>query len=198
MKLYYTPTSPYARKARVVARERGLMGGIVEIPAQPYQDDPALIAANPVGLVPALVLADGRALYDSPVVCDYLDAHAPGPRLIPAEGEARWRVLAHAALADAVMDFAVAAVMENRRPDGMRSESHRERALSKVRRSLGELARITVGEDFHMGSLGTAVALQYLDFRHPNLGWRTAHPALAAWLEGAAARPALRDTMPKE
>ena len=89
MQLFYSPTSPYARKCRVVARERGLMSGIEETSCNPYDNPEALQAKNPLTRVPALVLDDGTALFDSPVICEYLDGLGEAPALIPAAGAER-------------------------------------------------------------------------------------------------------------
>ncbi|HEY9163685.1 MAG TPA: glutathione S-transferase C-terminal domain-containing protein, partial [Magnetovibrio sp.] len=115
----------------------------------------------------------------------------------PSGGEQRWRVLGHVALADAVMDFAVAAVMERRRPEGLRSTFHIERAIAKIRRGLDGLAKKTKRGEFHMGSIATAVALEYLDYRHADINWRDEHGALAAWLDAVAQRHAFQSTRPQ-
>ena len=84
MKLFYSPTSPYARKVRATAVEKGVAARIELLPCNPHEPDPALLAANPLGRVPTLVLDDAGTLYDSPVICEWLDGLAPAPRLVPA------------------------------------------------------------------------------------------------------------------
>lgn len=199
MKLFYAPPSPFARKARIVARERNLMGRMEEIPVNPFQDDPRLLAINPAGLVPALVLDDGSPLIDSPLIAHYLDSVGDGARLIP-DGDARWRVLHHEALADALMGFAVAAMYEKRRGDAPPSPTFIERKLAKVRRCLAGLPDKADGDahSLTLGDIATACALSYLDFRYPELDWRGARPDLATWHGTVETRPAFQGTQPAE
>jgi glutathione S-transferase len=121
MQLYYSATSPYVRKVRVVAIEKGLDGDIELIEAMPWPDPSLIATQNPLGKVPALVLDDGTALYDSPVICEYLDTLGEGNRLLPPVGPARWRSLRIQALADGIMDAAVSIVLERRRSAELRS-----------------------------------------------------------------------------
>ncbi|MFM2121390.1 MAG: hypothetical protein RL722_2858, partial [Pseudomonadota bacterium] len=109
MKLYFSPTSPYVRKCLVVARELGVDGQIQLIGsnAHPVKRDQSIVAANPLGKVPVLVTDEGRALYDSRVICEYLDARYGAGRILPASGEARWNVLTLQALADGMLDAAL-------------------------------------------------------------------------------------------
>src|SRR3546814_12983549 len=97
MHLFYSPTSPYARKCRVVARERGLTADLQEIACNPMEDPAALQTKNPLGRVPALVLDDGMAVFDSPVIVEYLEGLGNAPELIPAAGSARFKVMVTAA-----------------------------------------------------------------------------------------------------
>src|SRR3546814_135775 len=121
MQLFYSPTSPSARKCRVVARERGLMADLEEVVCNPMEDPAALHASNPLGKVPCLVLDDGVAVFDSPVIAEYLDGLGNAPALIPAAGSARFKVLVAAALAQGMTDSALAMTMEGRRPEAQRS-----------------------------------------------------------------------------
>ena len=91
MRLYYSPASPFARKCRIVIREKGLEGMVEEVAVDPYADDPRLLEANPLAQVPALVTDDGLTFVDSPLICGWLDAYSGRPRLLP-EGDAYWRV----------------------------------------------------------------------------------------------------------
>jgi glutathione S-transferase len=88
MKLYWSPASPYARKVRVVAREKDIAGRIEEVVVDAFADPAELVSANPLGKVPTLLLEDGSTLYDSPVICTYLDAIGEGPPLVPQEAPA--------------------------------------------------------------------------------------------------------------
>ena len=115
MQLFYSTTSPYVRKVRVTMIEKGLAGHIDLRLANAHGVDEALRAANPLSRIPTLILDDGSALYDSPVICAWLDAHGEGPELIPPAGAEHWAVRRTEALADGMLDDAVAVVMERRR-----------------------------------------------------------------------------------
>jgi len=198
MKLFYAPSSPFARKARIVARERGLIDRIEEIAVKPYQDDARLLAVSPAGLVPALTLEDGSTLIDSPLICQHLDAIASGPMLVPTESPTHWKVLNHAALGDAIMDFALEAVIETRRTDTLRSEAFIERKLGKVKRCLAALPVNPGDAPLTLGDVTAACALAYLDFRLAELGWRALRPDLAVWHDAIESRSAFQDTQPAE
>ena len=198
MKLFYAPTSPYARKVRTFVREKGL-SGVEEIAVNPWEDPPELRAVSPIGKVPALVLDDGNAVYDSPVICDYLDGVGEGPRLIPEDSDARRKVMIAQALGDGVLDMAVAMVMEGRRPDGERSPSMVERWRGQALAGVAIMARDVsgLGDGVTLGHIAFGCALGYLDFRHDALGWRQGHDALAKWFGEFAARPSMIDTKPE-
>lgn len=197
MKLYCSPTSPYARKVRIVAAERGLAAMIEEITATPFEN-PVVAAANPLSKIPTLVLDDGTAFYDSPVICEYLDSLGLRPRLIPDRGEARWATLRLQALADGVLDAAFSSVMETRRPEAQRSEEW----LTRWRAGIGRAVTAAVTEpartsrELNLGQITLACALGYLDFRHPDLDWRTATPELTPWFEAWTERPSFAATVP--
>lgn len=191
MLLYTSSTSPFARKVRVVIRERSLTSRINEFSVQPYTDPPTLLLANPMGQVPTLVLDDGQVLLDSTVICAYLDAQGDASPLIPSTGRERWRALTHAALADGVMEQAMIGVMEKRRPASQQNADVVTRAFAKIERSLSALQRYALeAMPWNLAHIGLASALGYLDFRHPDYLWRPAHPALAQWSTQAFARPA--------
>lgn len=199
MKLFYAPPSPYARKVRIVARERGLMNRIEELVVNPYQDDARLLAANPAGLVPALVLDDGEALIDSPLICHYLDSQAAETGLIPTNDQDRWWVLQDEALADAVLDFAVAALVEKRRTDAPPSAPFIARKIDKIKRCLTSVdtARRNAITPT-LGDITWGCALSYLDFRYADFDWRSLRPDLAPWHAAIEARPAFLMTQPAE
>lgn len=196
MKLFYAPPSPFARKVRIAARELGLIGQMEEIAVNPYQDDPRLIAANPAGLVPAMIAPDGTPLMDSPLIVQYLNDRAGGT-LIPADGPERWAVLNEAAIADAMMDFAVAATYEKRRNDVPPSSAFLTRKMAKIQSCLDRLPQKSdIGQTVRLGDIATACALTYLDFRHPDLDWRAERPDLAVWHAAIETRPAFEATKP--
>lgn len=197
MKLYITSPSPFARKCRIVAREKGLGGRIEEIVADPYSDAPELVAANPLVQVPVLIAEDGLPLTDSPVICDYLDTLGTGPRLLPAEGPDRWRVKRLETLANGALEMGVKRVLENRRPEVERSPSWIERWTRNVGLALDALeAAAPKAEPLDMGVITTGVAVSWIDFRHPDIDWRAGRPNLVALRDALEARDSFRQTRP--
>ena len=200
MKLYWSPTSPYTRKVRAVIIEKELSDSFEHIPTNVWSDPAAFFAINPLGKIPAIVLDDGTPLYDSPAICQYLDAHpaAKGAPLYP-QGEARWTVMRAEALADGILDAAVGMVVETRKPGDERSPFMVARWTTQIGRALDqampELAKLPGG--FTMGHLALACALGYLDFRHPHIAWRDGRPELSAWFEAILPRPCLARTPPR-
>lgn len=197
MKLFYSPASPYARKCRALAIEKGLQDGIDIITAPPLENPPALHAANPLGKVPALVLADGRCIVDSPVICDYLDSLNDTPRLIPQSGPTRVDVLTREAIADGLLDAALSIVFERRRPETQRSPEWQDRWAAAIRRSVAHFStQIPQRAQPDLGDIGLACALAYLDLRLPDLGWDKETPALRAWLTAMEKRSSFAATAP--
>jgi glutathione S-transferase len=202
MKLYYTPTSPFVRKVLVTAHELGLIDRIetVHLRPDPLQPDATLARLNPLSKIPALVLDDGSALYDSPVICEYLDSLAGG-RLLPAVGKERWRVLRMQALADGILDAGILAFYERQmRPPALHWEPWIEGQGKKAASGLdaldAELSRDGVGAVPDVGQIAAACALGWLEFRAPFGDVRAGRPALAAWYESFSARPSMQATRP--
>lgn len=194
MQLLYSPMSPFARKVRVVAHEAGLAGRLEIAVVNPWTDE-AVRQVNPLAKVPALTTDEGLPLYDSRVICQYLDALA-GAGLYPPEGQARWRALTVEALADGVGDAAVRTAVERRRAEGDRHDDVIERQLAAIAAALDTLERAGLpGDSFRIGEIAVACQLGYLDFRSV-LDWRPGRPALAAWYEAAARRDAMVATEP--
>lgn len=192
-----TETSPYARKCRVLIREQGLTRRIAEVEAMPLDDPAALLDINPLGKVPALIRDDAAPLFDSPLICEYIDS-LDDDRWIPKSGTARWRVLRFQSLADGVLDLAVGRRIELTRPEDKRHDYWVERQESGIRRSLDlleEEADKFVGA-FDLGAMSIAVALGYLDFRFPESAWREGRERLAAFYEKWAERPSFQSTQP--
>lgn len=200
MKLYSSPTSPYTRKVRALIIEKGLSGLVRFERADVWGDPGALLDDNPLGKVPCLVTDEGLALHDSRVICAYLDAHpsGTGPALVPASGDARWRVLKAEALADGVLDCAVGMIVETRKPEGERSAWMVARWTAAIGRALdtmtGDTAALPGGVT--LGHIALACALGYLDFRHPSLAWREGRPELARWYGALEGRACLAETVP--
>jgi glutathione S-transferase len=198
MQLFYSVTSPYARKVLVTAMEKGFCGEIDMVACDPHGEEGALLAANPMSRVPTLVLGDGSALYDSPVICEWLDRRDMEPRLIPAKGGERWQVLRVQALADGMMDDAYANVMEGRRPEHQRSAADMDRRTASLLRSAAVLGREleSMENPLTLGHIAAACALGYLDFRLPAVDWRRRHEGLGDWFAGFSKRPAMAATRP--
>lgn len=199
MKLYFNPASPYVRKVRVTAHELGLAGKIelISISLTPVSPHDGLRHSNPIGKIPALILDDGSALYDSPVICEYLDALAGGNRIFPAAGAARWTALRRQALAHGIMDATVLTRYEQAiRPEELRWQGWTDAQFLKIRTTLDALEHEALEGTFDIGTISIACALGYLDLRFGGEGWRTSRPRLAAWLAAISQRPSLTATAP--
>ena len=200
MKLYYSATSPYVRKCLVSAHELGLRERIELLPATPHpvNRDRALVVRNPLGKVPTLVTEDGTVLYDSRVICEYLNALGDG-HLIPKQPAARWPIYRDEALADGILDAAVLVRYETfARPESLRWKDWIDGQLDKVTCSLAEIEgrAATLDQRVDVGTIATACALGYLDFRFAALGWKHTYPKTAAWFERFAARESMLATRP--
>lgn len=195
MKLYYAKRSPYARKARVLVLEKKLNVEFVEADLTNKPAD--LLRANPLGKVPTLVLDDGRSVYDSPVVCEILDGLGPEPRMIPADPARRIDVKTIEALADGLMDTAIAAYMEKiRHPKDFDSGYIRnlEKAIHNGFAHLQDNLKKIDG--LHLGSIAAACAVGYINFRLPALGPAGHFPRLTAWFEEFSKRASMQATVP--
>lgn len=200
MKLYYSATSPYVRKVMALAIETGQRDALhlIETTLSPVSPNAALNADNPIGKVPALVLGDGSALYDSPVICEYLDTLHAGPRWFP-DGPERWDALRRQALADGILDAAVISRYEAAlRPEALRWEDWLSGQRQKITRALQQLEQTCGqwGERLDIGTLTIACALGYLDFRFAAMDWRSECPQLSAWFAAFSQRPSIADTVP--
>ena len=197
MKLYITVPSPFARKCRIVAREKGLIGRIEEIAVDPYANAPELLASNPVVQVPTLIAEDGLPINDSPVICDYLDALGDGPRLIPADGPERLRVRRLETLGNQALEMGVKLVLEKRRPESEQSPSWIARWTENMGRALDalEAARPDPAR-LDLGVITAGVAVTWIGFRHPGYDLATRRPGLIALQAALEARPSFMDTRP--
>ncbi|MDX5367582.1 MAG: glutathione S-transferase N-terminal domain-containing protein [Alphaproteobacteria bacterium] len=198
MKLYCSHTSPYARKVRLLIHEKGAVSRVKEETVAAMEDPAALHEANPLGKVPALVMDDGTSWFDSPVICEVLDAVLEGPSLIPASNVERFRVLRQQAIADGIMDAAVSIIFERNRKDAERSATWLGRWERAILRSLALLeAEVTdLDGPVDLGVISVGAALGYLDFRHAPLGWQDKFPELAGWWRDIAKRRSFVDTAP--
>jgi glutathione S-transferase len=193
MKLYYHPISPFVRKVLIVAEENGL-GEQVETVMTDTLDE-GLRGVNPLGKIPVLTLDDGTALYDSRVICEYLDAAGRGA-LLPPAGPARWKTRLLEALGDGVADAVLRIVMENRRPEHDRHADVIARQTRAVAAGLAEAERRLEPDRFTLGEAAVACAIGYMRIRLPGYEWRAERPALAAWYDAAEQRPSLAKTWP--
>lgn len=198
MILFYSNASPYARKVRMVAIEAGLDNLIELVVVNPRDAESGLREHNPLSRIPALVTDDDIALFDSPVIIEYLDHANPGRKLIPPPGPARWETLVRAALGDGLMDASVPRRQESVRPKNEQSPEFLERMRLDTARTLNKLETMTDAlRTVDVGSIAVAAALGYLDYRFPEDRWRDNRPKLANWLEGFSTRRSWRETAPE-
>ena len=192
MKLIISTTSPYSRKCRVMVHELGLADEVEELESHPFDDDPALIQANPLGRVQCLVLDDGQAFTESALIADYLCERAgePWPR--------DWTDRRLEALGNGLLDLTVARRVEMVRDEGIQSDFWSQRRERGIMRAIDEIETLIGHLDAPLaqGPLTMAVALSYMDFRYPESDWRSGRPHLAALLEAWEARPSFKATPP--
>ena len=203
MKLHHHVTSPYVRKVMAVAIETGLEARLEPVTAMmtPVKPDADLARDNPLGKVPCLVTDEGVALFDSRVICEYLDSLHDGPKMFPPAGPARWSALRRQAQGDGIMDAAVLTRYETfLRPEERRWPEWIEGQKLKFRRALDSLEAEAdaFGEAVDIGTITIGCALGYLDFRYQDENWRAARPRLAAWFERLSKRPSMVRTVPQE
>lgn len=195
MQIYFSPTSPYVRKCLVSAHELGLDGRIRLLPsnAHPVNRDREIVARNPLGKVPTFFTDEGQVLFDSRVICEYLDTQAGG-QLFPREGRARWQALTLQSLGDGMLDAALIARYEDvARPEPLRWPDWRAAQLDKIETSLAHLeADIGVLDGrVDIGSIAIGCALWYADLRFDTMGWRERFPAVARWYAEFRQRPSM-------
>ena len=195
MKLLYTKRSPYARKVRIMALEKGLKLDLIEEDLTKKSND--LIQANPLGKIPTLILDNGEIIVDSPVIAEYLDSLNDKPVLIPRSGADRFKILHLSALVDGLMDVTIAVYMEKiRHPKDFNEafvkaqEETIARSLKFFEGQLGELNKLS------LFSVAVASAIGYLNFRVPLLWTKDKLPKLAAWYEQFSNRPSMQATQP--
>ena len=196
MKLFYSAASPYVRKVMACAIARGIDGRIELIPSAPAQNPPDLLAANPLAKVPCLVTDDGVGLFDSPVICEYLDSVGDAMAMFPSKSGARWRALRQQALADGILDAALIRRGELPKPldEGRIALVERQRAA--MTRGLDALEREVPHKTLDIGTITIACALGYLDFRFAAEPWRDGRPGLTAWYDAMLLNPCLAQTAP--
>lgn len=201
MKLFFSPASPYARKARVVLAEKRIDCELE--PVAVGGSDSPVNAYNPLGKVPTLLLDDGSTLYDSRVIVDFLDNVSPIGRLIPEGHRDRAAVRRWEALADGILDAALLVRRESQRPQTGEGAAWAARQMEKIARGLTQMASDLEGrqwchnERYSLADIALGCCLGYLDFRKPGgVDWRASHPGLLAHYERLLERPAFADTAP--
>jgi glutathione S-transferase len=196
--LHWSPKSPYVRKVMVCAHELGIVPrlNLVRSVAAMLKPNPAIMAVNPLSKIPTLVREDGSTLFDSVVICEYLDTLAGGS-LFPPEGEPRWQALRWHAFGDGLLDALIL----------WRNERERELPLAalldafelKTRAALKQLddeAQALNETPSSIGHITVACALGYLDYRFDSFGWRGIAPRLADWHAETVARASFQQTEP--
>ena len=201
MKLHWSPRSPFVRKVMIFALEAGLAGRLERVRSVVAMRQPnaVLMQDNPLSKLPTLVLDDGRALFDSYVICEYLDGLHGGAPLVPKSGPERWEALRWHALGNGFLDMLILWRNERDRPVGQQSKELLDAFAVKGSATLARLeqeAGALGAGPFRIGQIAIACALGYLDFRFADLDWRSGHARLAAWFGGVSQRPSVRDTIP--
>jgi len=200
MKLIYASASPFVRKVHVVLAETGLITDttLVQVTTTPVNSAAEAVQANPSGKIPTLILEDGSPVYDSRVICRYLNDRA-GADLYP--NDTIWKMLTLEATADAIMDAAVLMTYERRiRPEDMIYEPWIDAQWAKADRAIKAISSdwsAFLNGPLSIGQIGVACALDYVDFRHPDRDWRATNPALADWFADFSTRPSMQASSPK-
>lgn len=198
LKLHWSPKSPYVRKVMICAHELGLMDRLelVRSVAAMLKPNPALMADNPLSKIPTLVRPDGLVLFDSVVICEYLNDLAGG-KLFPSAGDAKWHALRWHAFGDGLLDALI--LWRNERERAQPLQTLMDAFELKVTDSLslldGEAAALAVAP-FSIGTLTVGCALGYMDYRFDAFGWRQRAPNLAAWHATLCERASMRATEP--
>jgi glutathione S-transferase len=196
MKLAFSPASPYVRKVTACAIKRGLNDKIERLKIG--TTDPALLQYNALSKVPTLITDDGACLFDSPVICEYLDSVGSAPKLFPPAGPARWKALTQEALADGILDATQPRRRELTLPQDEGRKGYIALQQGKVARAVAEFEKQagSLGNLDTIGEITIGCALGYLDFRYANEPWRPGHPKLMAWYEKVVKLAPLAETIP--
>lgn len=200
MKLYTWPTSPFGVKVIAVAKVLDLDDQLEIIFLHPWETKSPVSDLNPLGKIPALICDDGVVLYDSPVLCEYLD-HLSQKTVYPKEGTLRWQALQQQALADGVLDAAILIRYESLwRPQKLQSKDWIDRQHKSIHRSLDQLEREhnQLSSELTIGTISVATTLSYLDLRSPETDWRKHRPHLKAWYEQIMTHEILQKAKPED
>jgi glutathione S-transferase len=202
MKLIGTHASPYTRKVRIVAIEKRIDLQF-EID-NPWETATQVLAANPLGKVPALIMDDNETLFDSRAIAEFLDGASPVGKLIPQANRARATVKRWEAIADGILDAAIAVRLEGQREEGLRSSAWIDRQWGKVQRGIDEMERnlgtdaFCTGTNLSLADIAIGVSLFWLEFRFPQFDWRKNHPLLVKLTQKLNERPSFAETRPHD
>ena len=200
MKLYYSPTSPFVRKVNVFASEAGLAEKIEWVKTNPWQAEEILTAENPLSKIPTLITDDNKVIYDSRVICEYLDTLHDGNKFHPENSDERWQVLRMQALADGILEAGIARFLEKKRSVEQQSIDWDNTQREAIERGLDYLESTVAewGNQLDIGVITIACTLGWLDFRIPNEDWRVKRPQLKTWFIEFSKRESMLATMPAE
>ncbi len=201
MKLYWTASSPFVRKVLVAAHEVGVADRIQPefLRPTPTKADPLLSKENPLNKIPTLLLDDGTPLYDSRVICEYIDSLHDGPKLVSAAGNARWRTLRLQATCDGILDSAIQTFYERAmRPKELHWADWIDGQSQKARQGLDALEREceSFGAEVDLGQICAGITIGWLEFRNALGDVRAEHPKLTRWYEAFRMRPSMQATEP--
>lgn len=201
VRLFHSPASPYVRKVMVTAFERGVEDQVelLSSAAGPVKRDQNIVRHNPSGKVPSALLVNDQPLFDSRVICAYVDTLAEGKSVYPTD-DCRFTVLMLEALADSMLDACLLCRYELvMRPKELYWADWYAGQMEKIDSGLDDLESrwiAAISDEFHAGAIAVACTLGYLDFRFADKDWRTAHPKLAAWFSSVSLRPSMEKTFP--
>ena len=201
-KLFFAPLSPFVRKVLVTAYETQqdhLIERILSAP-HPLLRDQAIAEYNPLGQAPTAIDADGRVLYGSRVICEYLDDQSTNTHVFPRSGVERWNALVQQALGDGILDAALLARYEvTIRPSDLQWAAWRDMQIIKIEAALDEVERTAPDLEgaVTIGTITIACAIGYLDLRFAELDWRARRPMAAQWYDGFAQRASMIATRPQ-
>ncbi len=202
MKLFYSTASPYARKVVVAAREAGVLDqiNVISTNASPIDPNGDIVAANPIGKIPTLVLDDGHAIFDSRVICEFVDGLRDKPTLFPVEKNARFAALTLQALGDGILDAALLARYETfMRPQEFRWKEWTRGQQGKIINALDFLEQNfseNFSSDINIGQITIACALSYIEYREIIEDWRPGRDKLSEWFAGISQRESMKATVP--
>jgi glutathione S-transferase len=198
VELIFSALSPYVRKVNIVAREHGLQERLRLTTVNTRTDSAKIAPHNPLAKIPILITDDGTTLYDSSVICEYLDAEFGDHRLLPAAGPRRWKIMSMVALADGLLDAALLVRLERARPASEQSAEWTELQLGKVHRALRYFEGAVDGfsPDLDMAQVAVGAALGYIPLRLLDFDGLPEWPKLRAWYALQLPRPSFKKTVP--